>query len=119
MDVEDLFAEGSAARQQQSSGQQLPRQGQLLHASSAPYGGLTEGPARLPTFSFSFAPLQADAAQAQRAVRHERLPPLLVLPGNEVGAKVPTLQKALQASCMAARSSLTGPHYLCFLFMPY
>ena len=72
-------------------GQQLCEQGQ--HASSAPGGGLREGPARLPAFSFSFAPLHSDAHQAQRAVRHERLPPLLILPGSEV--RMETLKSLL------------------------
>lgn len=69
-------------RQQAPMRQQLSEEGQ--HASSAPGGGQREGPARLPAFSFSFAPLHAEAHQAQRAVRHERLPPLLVLPRSEV-----------------------------------
>ena len=80
--AEGLLAEGSAAQQQMRSGQQPLEQGQ--HASSAPGGGLAAGVARLPTFTFSFAPPHADAAHAQRALRHERLPPPLVLPGSEV-----------------------------------
>ena len=101
--MEDLFAAGPAARHQVPLGQQLPEP--LLHASSAPGGGLAAGAARLPTFSFSFAPLHADDARAQRAVRHERLPPLLVLPGNEVGT-TPRLAKPLAAQCVAARTYL-------------
>lgn len=73
-------AEASAA----DGGQQLPEQGH--HLSSAPHGSLTaaEAAARLPAFAFSFTPMHAVASQSQRAIRHERLPPPLILPGSEV-----------------------------------
>lgn len=66
-----------------ASGQQAATEQEPRPRGAVPGGPEASEPALgLPGLAFTFPHLSA--SQSQRAVRHERLPPPLVLPGSEV-----------------------------------